>query len=145
MPDADSIGSAPPSGAAVVCGVLREVAERLEALAERGECGVIDLKSLPLSDSHLQQLRERLGRGEVSAQLEILGPSEIWETRYPGVWWVRHLGVADLVAAERIEITRVPDILSAALPDVVTAAQSLNDDLALYATTRRERTDHGRT
>jgi hydrogenase-1 operon protein HyaF len=129
----------------VVSGVLREVAERLEALAERGECGVIDLKSLPLSDSHLQQLRERLGRGEVSAQLEILGPSEIWETRYPGVWWVRHLGVTDLVAAERIEITRVPDILSAALPDVVTAAQSLNDDLALYATTRRERTDHGRT
>ena len=145
MPDADLIGSAPPSGAAVVSGVLREVAERLEALAERGECGVIDLKSLPLSDSHLQQLRERLGRGEVSAQLEILGPSEIWETRYPGVWWVRHLGVTDLVAAERIEITRVPDILSAALPDVVMAAQSLNDDLALYATTRRERTDHGRT
>jgi hydrogenase-1 operon protein HyaF len=139
------MGSAPPSGTAVVSGVLREVAERLEALAARGECGVIDLKSLPLSDDHLQQLRERLGRGEVTAQLEILGPSEIWETRYPGVWWVRHLGVSDLVAAERIEITRVPDILSAALPDVVTAAQSLNDDLALYAAAREERTDHGRT
>ncbi|MHB1871823.1 MAG: hydrogenase expression/formation C-terminal domain-containing protein [Steroidobacteraceae bacterium] len=139
------MGSAPPSGTAVVSGVLREVAERLEALAEHGECGVIDLKSLPLSDQHLQQLRERLGRGEVTAQLEILGPSEIWETRYPGVWWVRHLGVTDLVAAERIEITRVPDILSAALPDVVTAAQTLNDDLALYAAEREERTDHGRT
>ena len=145
MPGVESSGSTPSSAAAVVSGVLREVAERLEALAERGECGVIDLKSLPLSSVHLQQLRERLGRGEVTAQLEILGPSEIWETRYPGVWWVRHLDVTDRVAAERIEITRVPDILSAALPDVVTAAQSLNDDLALYAAPRRESTDHGRT
>ena len=145
MPAADSTGSAAADEEAVLSGLLREVAERLAALAKGGEAGIIDLKSLPLSDSHLQQLRDRLGRGEVAAQLETLGRSEIWETRYPGVWWVRHLGDSDRVAAERIEITPIPAILPAALPDVAAAAQSLNDDLARDAVRHQENSDDGRT
>ena len=44
------------------------------------------------------QLEQLLGRGEVQARLEIAGPSEIWETAYAGVWWVRH-ALQDAIAS----------------------------------------------
>ena len=64
----------------------------LEALAESGQAGSIDLRSLPLSDADRAQLEELLGRGEVQAKLDLAGASEVWETTYPGVWWIRHKG-----------------------------------------------------
>ena len=42
--------------------------------------------------------------------LKVAGTSEIWETRYAGVWWVRHFGAGDKIAAERIEIAAIPQI-----------------------------------
>jgi hydrogenase-1 operon protein HyaF len=79
---------------------------------------MIDLKSLPLSPLEYEQLRFTLGQGEVTARLEAIGPSEIIETQYPGVWWVTHYNVEGDIIADMIEIARVPDILQSQPEDM---------------------------
>ncbi len=101
--------------------VLSEVHTLLKRFAETGETGAVDLRGLPLTSADREQLEELLGRGEVPCSLSLMGRSEVWETAFPGVWWIRHLGAEDKVASETLEITNVPDILLAH-PDDITAA-----------------------
>ncbi len=110
--------------------VLAEVGRLLETLAETGETGAIDLRSLPLTEADRDQLETLLGHGEVSIELELAGRSEIWETAYPGAWWIRHRGAADRVASEEIAICPIPEILSAHPADIAAGAQRLQQDLA---------------
>lgn len=109
--------------------VLTEIGRLLEALAESGEPGAIDLRSLPLTDADRQQLEDLLGRGEVHARLELAGRSDAWETAYPGVWWVRHRGADERIASEVIEVCPVPDILLVHTEDIRSAADRLRRDL----------------
>jgi len=115
--------------------VLAEIGRLLEALAARGETGAIDLRSLPLTDADRAQLEALLGRGEVRAELDLAGRSEVWETTYPGAWWIRHLGVGGRVAAEQIAICPVPDLLAAHPADVQAGARRLLRDLEQHAPT----------
>lgn len=123
-----------PDGAGLRTGMaqslMREIAERLTDLAEKSECGAIDLRSLPMTPADRDELEERLGRGDVAATLNVAGKSEVWETRYAGVWWVRHFGAGDQVAAEHIEITKVPEILVTHGADIAGASRKLRDELA---------------
>lgn len=113
--------------------LLREIAEHLAILGEAGVPAAIDLHSLPMSKADRLELEERLGRGEVEVLLTAAGTSEIWETRYPGVWWARHLGADDRVAAELIEITACPQILVTHNADIAAAGARLRDELALIS------------
>jgi HupH hydrogenase expression protein, C-terminal conserved region len=110
--------------------LLWEILQHLAALASRGEDAAIDLHSLPMTQADRRELEERLGRGDVEAMLNVAGTSEIWETRYSGVWWLRHFGADNRIATERIEITAVPDMLVTHKADITAAAARLNDDLA---------------
>lgn len=120
----------------MVQSLLREIARALAALAETGTRDAIDLRSLPLTPADRDALDDALGRGEVSAALTLAGDSLLWETRFAGVWWVRHLGAGGQIAAEVIEITPVPDIL-ASHPDDIAAAATL-----LAATLQAEEEAH---
>ncbi|HLF31935.1 MAG TPA: hydrogenase expression/formation C-terminal domain-containing protein [Xanthomonadales bacterium] len=102
--------------------ILSEIAQRLQLLAERNETSAIDLRSLPMTQADRDQLEAMLGRGEVSARLEIAGPSEVWETAYAGVWWIRHMGAGGRIATEEIAVTRSPEILLTHPQDVTAAA-----------------------
>jgi hydrogenase-1 operon protein HyaF len=110
--------------------LLHEIARRLTQLAETGEVSAIDLRSLPMTTADRSELEDRLGRGEIEALLTVTGTSEIWETRYAGVWWVRHFGAGERVAAEQIEITKAPQILASHPDDVAAAAERLRDHLS---------------
>ena len=105
--------------------VLAEVGRLLAALADSGATGAIDLRSLPLTAADRQQLEALLGRGEVRAELDLAGRSELWETAYPGAWWIRHLGVDGRVAAEVIAVCPVPDILATHPADIQAGARRL--------------------
>jgi hydrogenase-1 operon protein HyaF len=105
--------------------VLTEIAGRLEALADSGVASAIDLKSLPLTEADLADLEELLGQGEVSAELEVVGRTTVRETAYAGVWWIRHFGGGEQVAAEEIAITPVPEILGAHPEDITAAAERI--------------------
>jgi hydrogenase-1 operon protein HyaF len=98
--------------------LLAEIAARLERLAENGEAGMIDLNSLPFAPGEYEQLRQALGQGEVSAHIEAIGPSEIIETRYPGVWWVTHYNVEGDIVADLIEIAWIPEIIKSQREDL---------------------------
>jgi HupH hydrogenase expression protein, C-terminal conserved region len=102
--------------------LFSEIADRLRELAASGEKSAIDLSSLPLTPADLKELEALLGRGEVEAQLDVAGKSEIWETGYSGVWWVRHYGDGDKIASQSIEITACPKILAADGDDIAVAA-----------------------
>jgi len=113
--------------------VLHEIVRSLTELADSGTPSAIDLRSLPMTEADRQELQDTLGRGEVSATLDMAGKSDIWETRHAGVWWVRHMGSGDRIASETIEITAVPDILMAHRDDIRAASARLSADLAAAA------------
>ena len=110
--------------------VMAEVARMLEALAESGETGSIDLRSLPLTDADRDQLEQLMGRGEVKAELDISGESTVWETSYPGAWWIRHHGAGGRISSEEISICPVPAILAAHPADIEAAANRIKHTLA---------------
>lgn len=109
-----------------VSALLSEIAAHLERLIATGEASQIDLKSLPFAPGEYEQLRLLLGQGEVTAQIEAIGPSEITETQYPGVWWVTHYDIDEQVAAEFIEVTYVPEILKTHPADARRAIEALH-------------------
>lgn len=102
--------------------ILMEIAELLEQLAEKDIAGGIDLRSMPMSDEDRARLEDYLGRGEVSAHVDVVGTSETWETSYPGVWWVRHRGGDGRIVSEEISVTRIPDILLSPRDDIRASA-----------------------
>jgi hydrogenase-1 operon protein HyaF len=109
--------------------VLSEVGSLLEKLARDGEESAIDLRSLPMTEADRAQLEELLGRGEVRAELEVAGASEVWETAYPGAWWIRHRGAGGRIASEEIAVCRIPEILVTHPVDIAAAAARIRDEL----------------
>lgn len=105
--------------------VLNEVAAMLAALAERGESGIVDLGGLPMSSADKAWLTEKLGQGEIEMSLDIGGPSKIRETAFHGVWWLVHHNDKGVLTGEFIEVTRVPELVSAHIDDIRRAAVNL--------------------
>ena len=105
--------------------VLAEVASLLAALSATGEPGVIDLRGLPLSAEDLASIEDRLGEGEVHAEISASGKSSIKETAYSGVWRVRHFSSSGAAIADQIVIGRVPEILMAHVDDIRDSAVRL--------------------
>ena len=105
--------------------VIQELRQLLDAWLLQGEQGVIDIKSLPLSASGYQRLKQLLGRGEVSAKAVLAGDTEVYETGFSGVWWVTHKNADDRVLAEQLEIGRIPAVLCAHEEDIKIARERL--------------------
>ncbi len=108
--------------------IIWETLAKLTHFAASGEASTIDLGGLPMSNRDRAALDDFLGRGEVSATLDVIGRSEVWETQFAGVWRVRHHG-AEGIATDLIEITVCPRILSADRRDAETAARRLAEAL----------------
>ena len=98
--------------------LLHEVKHALQRLLETGEPTTIDLGSIPLAPGEFEKIDAALGTGEVKVVLEAMGPSQIYETQFSGVWRVTHFNAANEVVGRFIEVTRIPDILLAQEPDV---------------------------
>ena len=117
--------AAPVATAALADAVFAELATALARLAETGEETVVDLKSLPFSPTDLEALAARLGTGEVTCELEVAGRSEVRETSYSGIWWVRHIGGDGSAVVEEVVVARIPEILISHLDDVAFAARRM--------------------
>ena len=105
--------------------LLNEIRHALEKLLATGESSAIDLRSIPLAPGEEDQIVEALGEGELSAELDAMGPSEIRETGYPGVWLVTHYNADRQLMGRFIEITRVPDLLKSQDADIAQGLQRL--------------------
>lgn len=110
--------------------VLREIAALMEQLLQTGAGGVVDLRSLPMTDFERFELAEKLGDGEVRAFINAGGASTVFETKFAGVWWVRHEDLEGRALAEQIVVARAPDLLLAHPSDIGAAQARLNKLLA---------------
>jgi hydrogenase-1 operon protein HyaF len=110
--------------------LLHEIRHALARLLDDGAHTVIDLRSLPLVAEEVEQLLDTLGQGEVYARLHALGPTEIVETRYPGVWVVVHFNNDDEVVGKTIEICDIPDLLRSQQEDIRLGLGQLQSQLA---------------
>lgn len=128
MPETDYAPCDPRQSTGMVAALMTEIALHLGALARDGTEHAIDLRSLPLSEADREQLEHALGRGEIVAELQVAGLSEVWETRYAGVWWIRHRGAEKRISSEEIAICRVPEILKAHIADITEAARKLTQE-----------------
>ncbi|HAJ92001.1 MAG TPA: hypothetical protein DCO71_05200 [Gammaproteobacteria bacterium] len=110
--------------------LLHEIRHALVTLLDDGGSTVIDLRSLPLAPGEEQKLLDELGQGEVFARLQALGPSEIIETRYPGVWVVMHFNNDNEVIGKFIEVCDIPDLLRSQQEDIRQGLEQLQTQLA---------------
>jgi len=119
--------------------VFAEVAARLAEVAAGATAPPIELTAMPLTSEDRADLEQRLGRGEVFATIESAGRSEVWETRFSGVWFVRHYGENDRIASECMEFGAAPAILFSHRADMAAAARRLA--AALEPVSARDTTD----
>ena len=75
------------------------------------------------------------------AKLNALGPSEIYETRFAGVWLVTHYNEDKEVIGRFIEITRIPDILRSQPEDIGIALAMLEQELDAARDSNKTETD----
>jgi HupH hydrogenase expression protein, C-terminal conserved region len=113
--------------------VMNEIASLAAKHCTDGGSAAIELTSMPLTAQDRAEIEARLGRGEVEATVEAAGRSEVWETTYAGVWFVRHLGLDGEVANEMVEICLAPLILFSHPDDRRAAAARLGEDLRAKA------------
>jgi len=109
--------------------LLHQVRHALDKLLSDGDPAIIDLRSIPLAPGEEQSIIDLLGQGEVHARLNALGSSEIYETRYAGVWLITHYNEENIIVSRFIEINDIPDILKSQHEDMSLAAHSLMQEL----------------
>lgn len=109
--------------------LLHEIKHALDSLIENGDTSIIDLRSIPLAPGEEDKILSTLGKGEVQAQLNALGLSEIIETQYAGVWIVTHYNDENSIISRFIEVAAIPAILCSQTEDIMAAYSSLTLDL----------------
>jgi hydrogenase-1 operon protein HyaF len=112
--------------------ILHEVRHALDKLLNRGESSIIDLRSIPLAPGEEASIIETLGHGEVHARLNALGPSDIYETKFAGVWLVTHFNEEDSIVSRFIEVTVLPDVLKSQAEDIAHAMNELENELGTH-------------
>ena len=110
--------------------LMHEIRHALNKLIETGEPTVIDLRSMPLAPGEEEHIESMLGQGEVKAQIEALGPTQILETGIAGVWLITHFNANEEILGKFIEITRIPTILESQVEDVQAGVETLDRQLA---------------
>jgi len=116
----------------VASAILREIATVMERLLATGEPGIIDLRSLPMTDPDKFELAGTLGDGEVPALVNAGGASTVFETGFAGIWLVRHEDAGGRLAAEQIVVARAPEFLLSHPVGMATARTRLNALLNRY-------------
>jgi len=113
--------------------LLHEIKHALDALIETGKTSIIDLRSIPLAPGEEDKILSTLGQGEVLAQMNTLGLSEVFETQYAGVWVVTHYNDEGNIISRFIEVTTMPEILCSQTEDILSAysriATTLENDV----------------
>jgi hydrogenase-1 operon protein HyaF len=109
--------------------LLHEIRHALEKLLADGSETCIDLGALPMAPGEEARLIETLGRGEILVQMQALGKSEIYETRYPGVWFSTHFNSNDEILGKYVEITHMPALLESQQEDIAAGLQALEEEL----------------
>jgi hydrogenase-1 operon protein HyaF len=110
--------------------LLHEIRHGLTRLLDSAVATTIDLRSIPLAPGEEARILRELGTGEVQARMSALGPSDIMETQFPGVWLVTHYNSENEVVGKFIEVCEMPQILKAQAEDIRDGLAQLTARLA---------------
>lgn len=125
-----AVGAVPTAPGGALTAMLYEITGMLKALIESGETGSVDLRRAPLDAAEHRELKSLLGRGEVNATVDSLGPTEICETAIPGIWLVSHRNPNGDTIGEFIETTTCPELLGAHSADMRAGLRTLQGRLS---------------
>jgi len=109
--------------------ILAEIKFALQQLLEQKKVHCIDLRAMPWSSGEEQKLEDYLGKGEVLIELNTLGKSTFYESRFSGVWLVNHYNQEDELIAKLIEITYLPEMIFAQTEDIKNSLEHMNKAL----------------
>ena len=118
--------------------ILNEIRQALADYLATGSPKTIDLLAMPFGPGDEAGLLQALGSGEVSAELQALGPSRVWETRFAGVWLLDHANEAGERLALQVEITDVPALLRSQPEDIRFALEALDGQLESLSNTEEQ-------
>jgi len=111
--------------------LLHEIRHALGRLSDTGEPTILDLRAIPFGPGDEERLLSALGEGEISARVNALGESRVWESRFPGVWLVEHRNPGQERIALQIEITKIPEILKTQQGDLQESLLRLGESLIM--------------
>lgn len=111
--------------------ILDEIAQLLARFLSTGEKGAIDLRirAQDFMADDMQALRDRLGKGEVSARFEGFGHVDVEETSYPGLWWLSYFDAEGQLETQQLEVAWFPNLLKAQATDIQQGAARLAAEL----------------
>lgn len=110
--------------------VLIEIKAALEKLLADGTPTTIDLGAIPFAAGDERMLDEVLGKGELVAELDVMGRSHIEETGIPAVWRIDHFDENGETLSRFVEITYLPEILKTQREDAESGLSRLVARLA---------------
>ena len=116
--------------------VFWEIRHALALFLSAGKTSVIDLEAVPFGPGDKEQLLRWLGEGEVTAELNALGRSRVWESRFPGIWVIDHYNPQEERMTLQVEITDIPELLRSQHEDLEGSLERL--DKALNSLTNGE-------
>jgi hydrogenase-1 operon protein HyaF len=129
------IDSSPPENAEEVLNalpILVELQAHAASVNGNGRQHAINLSLLPLSDVDIEFLDERLGRGPVEILSRGYGDCQVMSTDTLGVWWVRYYNSMGTLILNSLEVTAVPEVVTAADEDLRDSGDRLGRILASY-------------
>ena len=109
--------------------ILHEIQYALIKLLKSQQSSVIDLNAMPFAPGEKEKIRQELGNGEVEILLNAMGKSLLFETDYPGVWWIEHYNDEEQVTGTYIEIAPIPEIIQAVDEEISIGLQRLTQTL----------------
>jgi hydrogenase-1 operon protein HyaF len=112
--------------------ILVELAAHAENYASGGPPHAINLTLLPLSETEIGFLEERLGNGSVEVLSRGYGKCEVKSTATRDLWWVRYYNSMGTLILNSVEVIGVPEVVVAAEEDLRDSAQRLEDIIAPY-------------
>lgn len=112
--------------------ILVELRSHLEHYERTGKPYAINLSLLPLSETELEFLDQRLGRGPVDMLSRAYGKCQIISTLTPNAWWVRYYNAMGTLILNTLEVADVPHVAAAAPEDIRDSKVRLEEILAPY-------------
>jgi hydrogenase-1 operon protein HyaF len=112
--------------------ILVELQSHCERYTSTGEPHTINLTLLPLSDTELEFLDRRLGRGPIDTLSRAYGKCQVISTLTPHVWWVRYYNSMGTLILNTLEVVQVPEAIRAAQEDLSDSAERLDSILSPY-------------
>jgi len=109
--------------------LLHEIRHALTRFQESGETTTIDLRRIPMTEHDENQLENFLGVGEVSVEINAVGPTHVFETQFAAVWHIEHRNADGEIATKFIMVTSVPDLVKTQPEDANRSIRALNQRL----------------